>query len=100
MTVRRYRLSPLAEADLEAIWLYTLETWSQAQADRYYHQFVATFDALAKGICQGSLADIRPGYFKRRCGAHVLYYRMERETLDIIRILHARQDIDRHLPKG
>ena len=34
---RIYRLSPLAEQDLEDIWLYTLREWSADQADRYYH---------------------------------------------------------------
>ena len=28
-----YRLSPLAEADLEDIWLYTFRNWSMEQAD-------------------------------------------------------------------
>lgn len=31
----KYRLSRKAEEDLEGIWLYTLETWSIVQADRY-----------------------------------------------------------------
>ncbi|SBW04135.1 hypothetical protein KL86DPRO_20264 [uncultured delta proteobacterium] len=30
-----YRLSPLAEADLEEIWLYTFRQWSLEQADDY-----------------------------------------------------------------
>lgn len=31
----KFRLSRKAEEDLEGIWLYTLETWSKEQADRY-----------------------------------------------------------------
>jgi toxin ParE1/3/4 len=35
MTARKrgYRLSPRAEADLEGIWNYTVETWSAEQAE-------------------------------------------------------------------
>jgi toxin ParE1/3/4 len=30
-----YELTPQALADLEGIWLYSAETWSSGQADRY-----------------------------------------------------------------
>jgi toxin ParE1/3/4 len=44
-----YRLSPLAEADLEEIWFYTLKHWSLEQADIYHHSLVAAFAGLAAG---------------------------------------------------
>ena len=31
-----YKISKLAEIDLENIWLYTFEEWSLEQADYYY----------------------------------------------------------------
>ena len=36
-----YRLSPLAEADLEGIWLYTFRQWSLEQADDYHRVIMA-----------------------------------------------------------
>lgn len=48
-----YRLSPLAESDLEQIWLYTLNEWSVDQANRYYGQIVDTIEELASGQKQG-----------------------------------------------
>ena len=36
-----YRLSPLAEADLEEIWLYTLRHWSVEQAGSCLRNLVA-----------------------------------------------------------
>jgi len=44
-----YRLSPLAELDLEEIWFYTLNRWSIEQADNYHHNLTLAFDALASG---------------------------------------------------
>lgn len=38
-----YRISEKAIKDLNEIWLYTLETWSQEQADRYYHLLIEEF---------------------------------------------------------
>ena len=32
----KYKISNEAQNDIEITWLYTLETWSIGQADRYY----------------------------------------------------------------
>lgn len=72
----RYRLSPLARADLEEIWLYTLKRWSVEQADRYYNDIMETLDALAEGTRTGRAADdIRQGYLKCAVGSHLIFYR-------------------------
>lgn len=92
-----YRLSPLAENDLEDIWTYTAERWSGAQADSYIADIVQAFEALAVGQRQGRPADIRPGYLKYPIGAHVAFYKLTADYLDIIRILHGRMDVTRHL---
>lgn len=97
MTAKTYRLSPLAEADLEAIWRHTRDQWSLAQADSYHRNLVATFEALATSRVAGRKADVRLGYLKRPCGAHVIYFRDHGDRLDIIRILHQRQDVTRNL---
>lgn len=97
MRNKSYRLSPLAQADLEGIWLYTFERWSLEQADSYHRDLVAAFEALAAGTRRGRAVDIRPGYLKYLCGAHVIYFRDNADWLDVIRILHQRQDVERHL---
>ena len=33
----KYKISIEAQKDIENIWLYTFETWSVEQADRYYN---------------------------------------------------------------
>lgn len=92
-----YRLSPLARADLEDIWRYTFDNWSLEQADRYHGTIMTAIRALADGSLIGSHASIRPGYFKLRAGSHVLFYRITGTNLEIMRILHQRMDVDRHL---
>jgi toxin ParE1/3/4 len=95
--IRHYRLSPLAIADLEEIWFYTFRQWSLEQADQYHHDLIATIEALADGRKVGRPADIREGYFKRAVGRHLVFYRQSDSTLDVIRILHQRMDVERHL---
>ncbi len=94
---RRYRLTPLAVSDLENIWLYTFEQWSREQADRYYRDLLEAIEALARGARTGRLVDIREGYLKYAVGQHFVFYRLSTTTLDVVRILHRRMDVDRHL---
>ena len=92
-----FRLSPLAEADLEDIWLYTLRQWSLEQADQYHQNIMTAVAGLASGRFIGQQADIREGYWKYKTGVHVIYYRVSDDCLDVIRVLHGRMDVDLQL---
>lgn len=94
---RPYRLAPLAEIDLEGIWLYTLAHWSLEQADSYLRDLVATVEALAAGDKRGKSTNVRPDYLKYLCGSHIIYFRDHPDRLDVIRVLHQRQDAERNL---
>ncbi|TDR88216.1 type II toxin-antitoxin system RelE/ParE family toxin [Enterovirga rhinocerotis] len=93
-----YRLSPLAEADLEDIWRYTERTWSVQQAERYHAGIIAALEALAAGETFGRPANIRPGYLTCSVGSHTVYFRSVRDGIAVVRILHRRMDVSRHLP--
>ncbi|MEN3146956.1 type II toxin-antitoxin system RelE/ParE family toxin [Neorhizobium sp. IRAMC:178] len=94
---RGYRLSPLAEEDLRDIWNYTAETWSWEQAERYHGELISTLEGLAAGRKLGRPVDIRQAYFKYTVGAHCVFYRFSESAIDIIRILHQKMDVSRHL---
>ena len=97
MTSKPFRLTPQAEKDLEAIWFYTFDTWSRAQADRYHNTLVAEIAALASGSHTGRTDTVRPGLWKRPSGSHVIWYRDLPDRLEVIRVLHSAQDTERHL---
>ncbi len=94
---RPFKLSPLAEADLEEIWLYTRKMWSLEQADTYHTVIVAAFEGLAAGTKIGRPVDVRDGYFKYAVGLHFVFYRQSDSSLDIVRILHQRMDTSAQL---
>jgi toxin ParE1/3/4 len=94
---RRIRLTPLAEADLEDIWLYTVKTWSVEQAESYHASIVTAFVGLAKGMKIGRSVDARSGYLKYAVGSHLVFFRLSEKNVDIIRILHQRMDVSLHL---
>lgn len=94
---RPYKLSPLAEADMEDIWLYTFQNWSVEQADRYHAALVAAFEGLASGLKSGRAVDIRERYFRYAVGSHCVFYRLSDSSLDVVRVLHQKMDANRHL---
>ena len=87
-----YRLSPLAEQDLEEIWLYVAEDSSPTTADRLIDAIVDRFDLIAEQPAVGRArpefgVDVR-SFVVESC---VIYYRVEDEVL-IARVLHGHRD--------
>ncbi len=94
---RVHRLTPLAEADLEEIWLYTSRQWTPEQADKYHRDIIAAIEGLASGRMFGRQCGVREGCWKYKVGMHVVYFRCPDGYLDVIRVLHGRMDVDAHL---
>ena len=93
-----YTLSPAAQADMESIWNYTVRHWGEAQAEIYTRGIQAACEALSNGtLVSRSADDIRAGYRKAAVGSHVMFFRMQADVVEIIRILHQSMDIERHL---
>jgi len=97
--VTAYALSPRARRDLSDIWDNSAEQWGAGQADRYVRLIAGACERLASGRITGRSADtVRAGCFRRSVGSHVLFYRARRRGgIEIVRILHRRMDIERHL---
>lgn len=94
----RVTFSPLAAADVEAIWDYTSENWDEAQAERYVTRLRSAIESLAKHSRPGRACnEIRPGYRKLLVGSHLLFYRMNDSGIEVVRILHQRMDVDEYL---
>lgn len=95
----RYLLSPAAQADLEQIWDYTYGHWDVDQAEHYVRELQRAINRIAANPLIGRACDeIRPGYRKMAAGSHVLFYRVTAdEIVDVVRILHQRMDVNRHL---
>ena len=87
-----------AVIDLEEIWLYTVEKWSVEQADRYYKLIFDEIDYICKNIDTGkSMEHVRKGYRASKVKSHLIFYRVLNNTIEVIRILHERMDIENRL---
>lgn len=72
-----YILSQEAERDLENIWLYTLESWSIEQADRYLNLLFDEIEYLCIQPESGFDSDtIRQGYFRSKVKSHFIFYKI------------------------
>ena len=91
-------ISKKAVSDLEEIWLYTVEKWSIEQADRYYNLIFDEINYICKNINAGkSMEHVRKGYRASKVKFHFIFYRVLNDTIEVIRILHERMDIENRL---
>ena len=94
----RFVVSPRAHADLDDIWDYTVQQWGVRQAEIYVRLIKTAVDAISADPKVGrSCDDVRPGYRRYAVGSHVLFYRVTTAAVVVVRILHRRMDIERHL---
>ncbi len=83
-----YRLAESAKEDLVVIAQYGDEHFGVAQSDRYRDQLKQRFSVLAdQPMLYPAVEHIRAGYRRSVCGVHSIYYRIEGESVEIIRIL-------------
>lgn len=88
--------SKKAVEDLTSIWNYTLDTWSENQADKYYGQLIDSCRQIAAQPKRLGRAyeEIMTGLYGYGTGRHIVFYRLLSEnTVEIIRILHESMDL-------
>ena len=85
-----------AVEDLTKIWNYTVETWSETQADKYYTLLVNTCRQIADSPrpLGKEYTEIMAELYGYRTGKHVIFYRTVLDNaVEIIRILHESMDL-------
>jgi len=95
-----YKISNEAQIDIEKIWLYTFETWSIEQADRYFNLIFDEIEFLTQNPTSAKdYNQILKGYYSSKVKSHFIFYRInEKENeIEIIRILHQQMDIENRL---
>jgi toxin ParE1/3/4 len=98
MKILPFVISKKAVSDLEEIWRYTVEKSSTEQADRYYNLIFDEINYICKNIEAGkSMAHVRKGYRASKVKSHLIFYRVLNDTIEVIRILHERMDIENRL---
>jgi len=92
-------LTVKAKSDLLRIGRYSASRCGHDQRNRYLAQLDLGFHELTANRMRGrDCGSIRAGYRKHRAGQHIIFYRsLTDESIEIVRVLHQRMDIDAHL---
>ena len=91
-------IAPAAAADLKEIYQYGLRQWGQTQSESYLEKLKIQLWSLTEQPLMGTerpelLAGMRSLPIER----HILFYRVNATRVEIVRVLHGRQDPQRHL---
>jgi len=95
----KYTLREKAKVDIDNIWIYTRKTWSENQANDYFNIILDCIETTAQDPEIGQLYD-HPElvYRKVKVKSHYVFYRTDSKTsIEVIRVLHEKMDIDSHL---
>ena len=88
-----YKLNEEAEQDLDRLYEYGVISFGLDQADRYYDGLIERFCELHDNPHLWQAVDyIRARYRRSVYASHSIYYRIDGDTVEIMRIL-GKQDI-------
>jgi toxin ParE1/3/4 len=90
----RYR--PQALADLDAIATYTRGAWGEEKARDYMRTLRTACETIGRFPRLGPRSVVRH-YRRLTVESHTVYYRVTKEAVIIVRVLHERQKPQRHL---
>ena len=85
--------------DLNSIWDYTFETWSEKQADTYYASIKMACKKIGENPDIGNVyPEISKNILGLKSGKHILFYQMvSNDYVEIVRILHERMDLENRI---
>ncbi len=85
--------------DLNNIWEYTFEKWSENQADKYYAMLKLACKEVGKNPEIGrEYNKIKKNLLGLHSGRHIIFYQLVAEDeIEIVRILHERMDLKNRL---
>ena len=95
----KFYLTNKAVEDLGEIWNYTVQTWSENQAEIYYSLLMDSCQELANKSSLGKSYDVvEKNILGFKTGQHVIFYRIVTEKeIEVVRILHGMMDMKNHL---
>jgi toxin ParE1/3/4 len=90
-----YKLTNKAVEDLEKIWDYTFERWSEQQADKYYALLIDSCHIIGENPSIGkNYFGVTTELFGLKTNRHIIFYRkLTDKPIEITRILHERMDL-------
>jgi len=93
--MNRYKISQLAEQDLEDIWVYLAQN-NQIAADKQIAKILNRLPMLAQFPDLGKMGDDLPDQLRSfPIKPYIVFYIKLDDGIEVVRILHQSRDIDR-----
>ena len=95
----KYIINEKALDDINKIWIYTEENWSEEQADRYYNLIFDEIDYIVANFEMArDFENVRKNYKFSKVKSHYIFFKkIKINEIEVIRILHERMDIENQL---
>ncbi len=91
-------IAPAAKRDLTDIFQYGLRRWGLARSESYLTSIKNSFWFLTQQPLAGTeRPELLPDIRSLSIESHILFYRVAAKKIEILRVLHSRQDPQRHL---
>ena len=98
MSTKQLVIASAAKIDLKDIYQYGLRQWGQVQSDRYLENIKDQLWSLREQPLIGiDRSELLPDVRSLLIESHTLFYWVTTDRVEIIRLLHGRQDPQRHL---
>ena len=94
-----YELTNKAIEDLNGIWNYTFDEWSEEQADKYYFEILDCCQFIAENQDLGRNYDeIENSLFGYLINKHIIFYqKITQVDILVVRILHTSMDLKQRI---
>ena len=93
--MKKFELTNKAVEDLSGIWEYTIDKWSEKQADSYYSLLIDSCQEIADNPRLGKYYEgIKNNLLGLKTSRHIIFYRIRKDKpIEITRILHEQMDL-------
>ena len=97
--MNKFYLTKKTVEDLSDIWNYTVQTWSESQAEIYYLLLMDSCQEIANKPKQGKSYEIvEKNVLGFKTGQHIIFFRIVSEKeIEVVRILHGMMDMKNHI---
>lgn len=94
----KYRISEAAYRDLDEIWLYTFQEWSEHQANKYFESIIQEIEFQSEHPDKAKqMLKVSSEFFYFRALSHYVFFQKRDDKIDIIRIIHKRMNFSEHM---
>ncbi len=91
-------LTPAAIEDLRAIRQYTLDKWGSRQEENYLNEIWEKFEFILSNPSKFRFRnDLFPRCQIASQGKHVILFRIQKDVIQVARVLHSSMDFKQHL---